>query len=507
MPLGIYTGQGLRAPRTPAYALQALSQFGIQEQARKTAEIEKSYKEREKFTDMLKIDPVYLASTKAQNIMAQDIDDFVNEMTSVYKTSGGRLSTPQLAKMSQARAGVMAKMGYMKAVDDEMRRAAQLVATDPRYDRPMFEEALKEWTENGVAPEGGFLYPAVQNPIIEYQNMVNSMGFKYETVTKETAISPTEERVEEYRMWDKRGYDENRLQDETASVPRQQLNIQGWFDRSVPENVQSSYIKKAGGDVNAAANMWYKDSTRGMVFNEMRRTDTRAYRDPRTYQEKEAEQTFQRGNMWFYNGKEAFIHGAPPTAIIDSGDGMSFAADAPTISIPADQLKFNRDIEFDKGSRIEVQPQSVVFENGEIEYSVDPVRNGEVWVIVDDEDEVPLREIVESIELPGGKHKYKGVLKAITAAGAVDDAMTGLDVNYGGTFSQKYNEWRGTQQPKQPTKKKQRGWRFLNPSKWLSGEGPPETEPMLEWQGSEYTEQELRSAGWTDADIERLKKQ
>ena len=67
MPQILYTGKEYQAPRPQGAALQALSQYGQQERARQTYELEVGRKDRDKFSEMLKMDPVYVSSRKSQD--------------------------------------------------------------------------------------------------------------------------------------------------------------------------------------------------------------------------------------------------------------------------------------------------------------------------------------------------------------------------------------------------------------------------------------------------------
>ena len=71
----IYTGKGYQAPQSQGRALQALSQYGQQEQGRKTYELETARKDRDKISELMRIDPVYTTNIKAQKRIAKIMDD------------------------------------------------------------------------------------------------------------------------------------------------------------------------------------------------------------------------------------------------------------------------------------------------------------------------------------------------------------------------------------------------------------------------------------------------
>ncbi|GAG12875.1 unnamed protein product, partial [marine sediment metagenome] len=107
-----YTGQGLQAPRTEGRALQALSQFGQQEQIRNSQKIQQGVRDRDKFADMLAVDPVYATSQGLQQKIASSMDQFQDEMTEMNKSRRGVMTTEDLMKMQQSRGRVMAEMNH-----------------------------------------------------------------------------------------------------------------------------------------------------------------------------------------------------------------------------------------------------------------------------------------------------------------------------------------------------------------------------------------------------------
>jgi hypothetical protein len=279
MPQGIYTGQGLRAPRTPAYALQALSQFGIQEQARKTAEIEKSYKERQNFIDVLKLDPVYLASTEAQGKMAQSVDDFVNQATMMYRKSGGRLSTQDLAKLQQARGAVMAEMQYRKSIDNAMLDAQQKVSQRPDlWSQEKLDKEVQEYRSTGMH-DGNFLFPAFKDPFVYAQRMAEQyIADPNVTVSAQragpnaalvTTVSTPQGRITEDEMIAR-----------SAAGPNQ-VHIQDAFDmpQYISPERREEYVQRGEEMGVDPANLWYYEENKGSILTPSVKKEQRLYRE------------------------------------------------------------------------------------------------------------------------------------------------------------------------------------------------------------------------------------
>ena len=101
MPQVIYTGKGLEAPQTKGYAMQALSQFGQQDLARKTSQIQAQAKDRDTFSEMLKLDPVYASSQRDQKDIGLAMDGFLDKMTEFNKSRSGPLSTTEDRKSTR----------------------------------------------------------------------------------------------------------------------------------------------------------------------------------------------------------------------------------------------------------------------------------------------------------------------------------------------------------------------------------------------------------------------
>jgi len=160
----IYTGKGYQAPETRNYALQALSMFGQQEQARKTWELERAYKDRDMFAKMLELDPVYASSKAAQKKIADIYDGYISKMTILNKNRIGPMSTGDLVEMQQLRGEAMAEMNYYKAASDQITNAARIYNDNPgAYNGELWNEYLREWMQEGTIPQGPPLLPAIQS--------------------------------------------------------------------------------------------------------------------------------------------------------------------------------------------------------------------------------------------------------------------------------------------------------------------------------------------------------
>jgi len=504
----IYTGKGAQAPQVRGYALQALSQFGQQDLARKTSEIEQAYKDRDSFAKMLEMDPVYASSQAAQNRIASIMDGYIDEMTMMNKKRTGPMTTKDIMKMQQARGRAMAEMGYIKAANDEFVQASKMYNAAPyKYDDETWQEYQRVWLTEGVRPDSPPLLPAAQDPISVGLQNLGDMGlkFEYSDVSREN-VSDVEDRVTQIGKYN---IPDNVSLDDIISrsvSPDQPWNIQKTFNSSkVSDAEQNKYIGLANGDEATAANMWYRDKMQEALLAESRKTKSmsarREYIDPITRESMKTRFSAD-GSTYIYDNDAVFQKGIQNLAIGESGEG--FAVLKPMlVNIPADNLKFTNDVTFDKGSRIWVQPQQVVFKNGQVEYAVDPSKNGEVWVTANSEDEVPLEEIIDAEQLPGGKMRYRGKLRALTALGNVEDTRSVMKWDLG----EVYDRWKAEFDQKSPTKpveeKKTKKFSWLNPTTWFNGES---SEAMFEINGEQYSEADLRGAGWKDADIAKLKK-
>ena len=353
--------------------------------------------------------------------------------------------------MQQSRGRVMAQMGMLKSIDDEMIRGGQLVNQRPDlYDAQLYQESVDYVNEKGMMPPQGFVFKAVEDPFIYSDKMLNSanMGWVEEDIYTGTEGGVHQyEKKGEYQLKGKSAEDtvEKMLKDRNL-----QYHVQLSFDR-LPEEQKQSYISQAQGNETAAANNWYRD---GMIPELNRQTlgveseKTRAaYKPTPTTQAKAEQKTYETtdGSIMVVNGKDAFNKAGEnaSTAIIGKGAGMGIMGNE-LVALPADKMDFNMDIEFDPGSLIWVKPTSTVFKNDMLEASVDPTRNGDVWINVGSEEDVPLENFKKMEELPDGRIRYRGKLKALTAATSVNVAREPLDRAYGNQFSSTYDRWKAS---------------------------------------------------------------
>jgi len=505
----IYTGRGAEAPQVRGYALQALSQFGQQEQARKTMEIENAVKDRDAFAKMLELDPVYASSAAAQDRIASIMDGYIDEMTMMNKKRKGPMTTQDLMKMQQARGRAISHMGYIKAANDEFVQSAKMYNAAPwKYDTETWTEYQETWLKEGVRPETPPLLPAAQDPIaVGLQNLMDT-GLKYEySDVKRENISEREDRVTQVGRWNI-PYNVPMEDIISRSISRDQpWNIQKTFrSNKVSDAERRKYISMANGDEVAAANMrYYNQMEAALQAEDTRYKSYSARRDYVSPIDRESMKTRFSDNdsVYIYDNDAVFQKGYQELALGDPGDGMSIIKPM-LINIPADQLEFTEDVQFDPGSRIWVQPQQVTFKNGKVEYALDPTKNGEVWITASNEDDLPFDKVLEAIDLPGGKKKYRGVLKALTALGDVEDTRSLMKYDFGEVYDKWKSEWESKQgeKPKEQAKEEKK-FKWLNPSTWFNGET---NKAVFSIQGEEYTEDELRQGGWTDKDIAELKK-
>jgi len=165
MPQVIHTGNELKTPQDRGYAMQALSQFGQQEQARKTYELESQRKDRDKFADMIKLDPVYVTNKNAQDRVAKIMDDFMGKLTLFNKDAKGMNNMTALTYIQQEMGLAKAEMQYIKGASDRLTQAIQLDMQNPgKYNTRLIDAARKQWDEEGTLPEGPLAIPEWQNP-------------------------------------------------------------------------------------------------------------------------------------------------------------------------------------------------------------------------------------------------------------------------------------------------------------------------------------------------------
>jgi len=472
----IYTGKGLKAPQDKGHVMQALNQFSSQEQYRKTEQLNKGMKDRDDFLAMIKTDPVYLASTAANKKIAEASQGHIDKWTKIYKGSKGNLSTTDLADLQQDRGVMMAMQQFYTGINQEMMEAQKAMIQNPaKYDEQHFAEAVELFSKKGLRDDAGFLMPAINNPFQSYQGFFNNMRFqKGKANVEEIDLGGDRKQVTTRQGWNT-DYTDDRLKGEFSSTSKGQYDIVGWFERNVQGPIKDKYIEQAGGDESYAANLWFKENSPNM-FDETVDVSTKVWKETQDYRGREEQKTYETNGVFIYDGTPAFSSGDQVTATIGDGPGMDIVGDK-MIPLPADKMKFNVPVEFEKGALIWVKPQTVIFENDKMEHSVDPSKNGQVWVIADKEDDVPMSEIIDSQELPNGKIRYKGTLKALTASSDVSLAQPKMDGLYEKNFSKQYNKWKAeagvVSSPKEPKKKETIGDRIKN---WIGGTGTKSVE-------------------------------
>jgi len=509
----IYTGENyVQVPQTRGYAMQALSQFSQQQQARQTFTLQQAYKDRDTFAKMLELDPVYASSQAAEKHIAGILDGYLGEMALMNKNRIGPLTTRDLVGMNQARSRAMAEMNYIKGASDEFIAAAKAYNAAPdKYDEETFTEYKNTWLRDGTRPEGPALLPAAEDAIVVGLRNLEDYGLKKSTTeaTREVQPGGTEAKVGLEERWNVP--DDVPLEDiiSRSYTQQQPWNIYKTFNsKNTPQAEKDLYMKMANGDKDVAANLWYVKKMKenlDQVF-----TFHKTVRVPQgSISPVERENMKTRfssdESVYLYDNDAVFQKGYQDLAIGKSGEGFAILKPS-LINIPADNLEFNGSIAFDKGSRVWVQPQQVTFKDGKVEYAVDPTKNGEVWIIADKEADVPLDKIMETQPLPNGKMKYRGRLKALTALGDVEKAKPLMPYNFATVYDKWESEWKTTSQGKtqEPATKEQKGFKWLNPSTWFSNES---TNAVFDIKGEQYTEQELKDGGWSDAQISQLKKE
>jgi len=449
----IYTGKGLKAPQTQDLALQALSQFGQQQQTRKTYELETARKDRDKLLEMMEIDPVYATSMSLKNRQAEILDEYFDEATlttkEIYQKKGGP-STQDLMKAQQSQGRVMAQMERLNAIDSEMLKWGKLTETYPnRYDKGMYLKSVDHVNRTGDMPPEGFGFPAVKDPLLGYRAMAEGLGYK--KWTQEGAYenqrwmdaAQTEKEVVKGVSYANAPYKEDDLISMALNNEALQYDIQMSFDRMDDKAKQKEYLDKAGGNPNTAADMLFVDRAKQMGLMQKREDrSTRVYGDIAPPEEK-YRTWYEEGNVLKHKDNVVFSPGEIRGGLIKSGYGGTFTSYAPTISVSVADLRFSdEDIKFPAGARVEVQPQALNKETAELEYTVDPSRNGEVIVTVDDLNSVPYGK--DYGEVLGGFQYKEKIGRNITAAGKIADVMTQLNAEYGGKFNEYYNKTFGS---------------------------------------------------------------
>jgi len=359
-----YTGQGLQAPRTQGRALQALSQFGQQEQIRNSQAIQQGVRDRDKFADMLAVDPVYATSQGLQQKIASSMDNFQDEMTALNKSRRGVMTTEDLMKMQQSRGRVMAEMQHYKSIDDQMLQGGQMVNQRPDlYDSQLYHEAVQHVQETGEAPPQGFVFKAVQDPFLFSEQMLNSanMGWAEEDIFTGTVGGVHQyEKKGGYRLNDRSPTDTvNRM----LKDPQLQYHVQMSFDR-LPEEQRNRYLSQAQGNETAAANEWYRrnmipELSRKTVGGESEKTRA-AYKAPEVGRREGYDMTYT------HNFEEGFIGNEKTMqkdVIYDYDTGeISFTNDIVDgeMMIDVGKVKFDKDVDLGDMDQIKLIAQKSI---------------------------------------------------------------------------------------------------------------------------------------------------
>jgi hypothetical protein len=484
----IYTGRGYQAPQTRGYAMQALSQFATQEQARKTSELQQGFKERQDFMDLLKTDPVYMASTTAQKRMSDASDAFVNKASLLLKERGGKLTTKDMLELQQQKGAMMAEMQYMKAIDNAMLDARQKANARPDlWDAKKVEEEAQKWMKFGTH-DGNFLFPAFQDPYAALVQTANrykqspevsvAHGKGPDGFTKTTITTP------------QGAFSMDELIAMTAEGPAQ-YHIQEAFDRPsmTPPSQRQEYLEKAGGNEALAANLLYRDNAMKMgVFDPSTKTET-GIRPPVSYDRPRSGDygPMNGGNvLGSLDGKYVDVmwqDNISPT-MLNATSGLSFANESITkpITIDAKYLTFADDVDIPQGTSLKVKPRYGA--EGKVEFVIDEPLEQEVTVKTREElppDKKGAGKSTRVKDAAGNTigYKYKTKLTGMAATANIDDVMGSLNPFYNGDLR----------------------------SFWKRHVGEGSSSGSFTIQGEEYTEAELRSGGWSDADIAKLKQQ
>lgn len=162
----IYTGRdAAQVLQGGGQSFQALGQFSAQQQQYRRDELSKAIKDQDTFLNMLKTDPVYTASRKANEEIADSISGFVDKWGDIYRQKGGQLSTSDLADMQANKGAIVAKMNHFKASNDRiLKESMEFQKNRHKYDPDEFYEALDVYDKTGFIPEGGLLQPAYVDP-------------------------------------------------------------------------------------------------------------------------------------------------------------------------------------------------------------------------------------------------------------------------------------------------------------------------------------------------------
>jgi hypothetical protein len=402
------------------------------------------------------------------------MDGYLAKMTELNKQRTGPMTTNDLVKMQQYRGEAMAHMQYIKGANDQITQAAQQIANNPgKYNQKLFDQAYEQWITDGTLPDGPLLVEAFKNPMNLWSNFtqqfrqgatMKDVGDPYQTQTG--AWAQPQQRVYPYAD----EYNEEALANQFFSgynVP----NTTGWFMQEVAESEPETYkryMEKAEGDPVAAAKMWF-DENKPPAYPELERTDKSR---PSVYGMEQTIQ-FKNGGWWDRNQKLMGIADNIPVEGKTLDKAIVFVrkpAAQNLIPIPANVL--------DLGEGINTK-------SGTVEARVHAADNDKTYVVVDKNslDKITFTKSAMKAygsdnfeKLSSGEYKIK--------EGAEDDVMIAVNTS---EVKGLIDNWTGDS--------------FSDALKML----PSSSQGTYEINGESYTEQELKSAGWTDADIKRLK--
>lgn len=265
----IYTGKGYQAPQSQGRALQALSQYGQQEQGRKTYELETARKDRDKISELMRIDPVYTTNIKAQKRIAKIMDDVLAGMTEFYKKRGGRMSMTDTTELQRMRGEAMAEMGMIKASSDQLTQAYQIAAQKPGvYNERLLNQWRNEWEDSldngiGLPPQGPPLVPAFRDPEMLWRDLGQSYrsGARY---IKGVEYDYKGREMTPYEMTypHRAGMTEERLDQMYLNNQGLVSNLIGWFAEKEFNDPQEydKYMKEANHNEASAAIKWFRDN-------------------------------------------------------------------------------------------------------------------------------------------------------------------------------------------------------------------------------------------------------
>ena len=456
----IYTGENyVQVPQTRGYAMQALSQFSQQQQARQTVTLQQAYKDRDSFARMLELDPVYASSQVAQKEIADIMDGYIDEMTLMNKNRFGPMSTNDLLKMQQARGRAMAKMNYIKGASDEFIDAAKTYNAAPdKYDEETWMDWKNTWLKDGTRPEGPALLPAAKDAIVVGLNTLRKdygLTQSKTEVSREIQPGGTEAKVGMMTKWDIP--DGVSMEDiiERSYSPEQAWNINKTFrSKYTPQEDKDLYMKMANGDEDVASHMYYVKKMKDIFDSNFVNYETvRVPQNTSNYQSREQSKTYlsPNGDTQYINNSPAFTRQKVYGGMVATKgtEGIRFQ-DENKYDIPAGFLSFSKELGLPPETRVWVKPS--IAADGKVEFAIDSKTTGDITISVDEYNKLPKaqRKKYDSEYAEDGTATYRykePIPENITATGDVDVVGTFLDP----LFLQRYKEWYGETKPAKTT--------------------------------------------------------